>query len=135
MACEGWALDVVDLGGRRVGRFWVRGGVVGRLRGLLGTGDDADPIALLGCGSIHTHGMRYSIDVAFVSGDGRVLLAARGVLPGNVVSCPGARTMLERPSRDGWWPVVGDVVELRLLRGSRVGGSVPLACPESCGRE
>ena len=37
-----------------------------RVRGLLATDADAAPVLLTRCGSIHTFGMRYPLDVAFV---------------------------------------------------------------------
>jgi len=41
-------------------------GPIERLRGLLGTGPDAHQVALLDCRSVHTFGMRYRLDIAFV---------------------------------------------------------------------
>ena len=74
-----------------------------RLRGLLGTSARAPPVLIGRCSSIHTVGMGYPIDVAFVDGRGIVCRVQRGLVPGRVSSCRGARYVLERPSRDGVW--------------------------------
>lgn len=83
-----------------------------RLRGLLGTGDDAGPVALCGCSSIHTVGMRYAIDVAFVTRGGEVLRSRRAVPPGRLVSAPGAFYAFERPTSQGPWPREGSWVSI-----------------------
>ena len=83
-----------------------------RLRGLLLTGRDARPVLLEGCGSVHTFGMGYPIDVAFLGDDGTCLLAVRGVCPGRVLGVRGARSVLERPASEGPWPGRGERVEL-----------------------
>ena len=80
-----------------------------RLRGLLGTGRDARPVLLVRCGSVHTFGMRYPIDLAFVGEQGEVLMVRRGVGPGHVCSCAGAECVAERPAvEEGEWPVEGE---------------------------
>lgn len=79
-----------------------------KMRGLLGTRVDAEPVILAGCGSIHTVGMRYPIDVAFVSERGEVLRTCRKVWPGRFVSCHGARAVVERPASDEPWVRAGD---------------------------
>ncbi|MBR3316722.1 MAG: DUF192 domain-containing protein [Atopobiaceae bacterium] len=79
-----------------------------RLVGLLGTDARARPVALVGCSSIHTLGMRYAIDVAFVSGDGHVLASCRAVPPARLVGARGATYVLERPTTKSPWPAVGD---------------------------
>lgn len=83
-----------------------------RLVGLLGTGPGASPVALFPCSSVHTLGMRYAIDVALVADDGLVLASRRGVGPGCVVTAPGARYALERPTSDAPWPVRGAWVRI-----------------------
>lgn len=82
-----------------------------RLRGLLGTGTDAGAVVLERCGAIHTHGMRYAIDVAFLGADGRVLASVRGLPPGGSARSPGAVRVVERPASALPWPEVGQVVE------------------------
>lgn len=89
-----------------------------RLVGLLGTSaQDMAGRALLieRCPSVHTFGMAYPIDVAFLGRDGRVLVAARGLAPGRLLSCRGACSAIERPASPGPWLRAGDVA---LLDGS-----------------
>ncbi|MEE8704068.1 MAG: DUF192 domain-containing protein [Olsenella sp.] len=99
VAWEGGALDVRVLAG------WDE-----RLVGLLGTDATAGPVLLVGCRSIHTLGMSYPIDVAFVDGAGRVALARRALPPGRLLGCRAARHVLERPAEAGAWPEAGDVL-------------------------
>ena len=86
----------------------VLSGWLERLRGLLGTGDDAPPVLLARCGSIHTFGMGYPIDVAFLGERGEVLRALRSVGPGRICSCSGAECVAERPASEGAWFVEGE---------------------------
>ena len=82
-----------------------------RLRGLLGTrraGLRAGLVLLTPCSSIHTCGMAYAIDVAFVSEEGVVVASLTGVGPWRLESAPGARHVLERPSSTGPWPQKGE---------------------------
>ena len=91
-----------------------------RLAGLLGTDAGARPVALVGCSSIHTLGMRYAIDVAFVSGSGRVIASRRAVPPSRLVGARGAKYVLERPATKMHWPQVGDML-LATMREGRDG--------------
>lgn len=72
-----------------------------RLRGLLGRASLAEGEALLldPCGSIHTLGMRFPIDVLFLD-EGGAVLAALAHLPPWRVPPPvrGARRVLELPA-------------------------------------
>lgn len=81
-----------------------------RLRGLLGTSRAAQPVMLVGCGSIHTFGMCSALDVALLGDDGTVLRSARGVQPGRVIGRRDACYALERHSAPGPWPLVGNRV-------------------------
>ena len=83
-----------------------------RLRGLLGTSADAEPVALVGCHAIHTYGMRYRIDVAFVERGGLVLGAWCSVPPGRLLDCKGAWITLERPHSRKRWLARGERVRL-----------------------
>ena len=114
----GWAWVV---GGEREGRrLWVRArrcaSFLERARGLLGTGPRADPVLIERCGSVHTWGMRYAIDLALVSSAGRVMVARRGVGPGRVICARGARLAVERPAAPGRWFEVGDEVRVERIR-------------------
>lgn len=89
-----------------------------RLRGLLGTsrGDKRAGLVLLTpCSSIHTFGMAYAIDVAFVSAEGVVVGSLRAVAPWRVESALGARHVLERPSSTAPWPQAGEELWLSEL--------------------
>ncbi len=79
-----------------------------RLRGLLGTGRDAPPVLLARCGSVHTFGMGYPIDLAFIGERGEVLRVRRSVGPGRLCSCAGAECVAERPASEGEWLVEGE---------------------------
>lgn len=100
-----------------------------RLEGLLLTrAEDASPLLLVDCPSIHTVGMRYPIDVALI-GDGQVLRAERGVRPGRIVHAKGASWALERPSSSEPWPTRGDMV--RLTTCSKRGWATLLSVDDS----
>ncbi len=79
-----------------------------RLRGLLGTGPDAGPVMLSRCGSIHTFGMRYPLDVALVGERGEVLAVRRGLVPRAFFSHPDAVCAIERPAVEGAWLEEGE---------------------------
>jgi uncharacterized membrane protein (UPF0127 family) len=88
---------------------------IGRLVGLLGT--DArlvagESVAFPRCRSVHTFGMSYPIDVAFLDGSGRVLLSRRHMPPMSVAGCPGAAMAIERPSSGAAWPVCGETLDV-----------------------
>lgn len=87
-------------------------GLLQRLKGLLGTGADAPQVALVRCGHIHTFGMRYRIDVAFVSKSGMVLEAWRSVPPGQLLGNRRAWVTFERPHCRTDWLTAGEVVEM-----------------------
>ncbi len=83
--------------------FTVLSSWLGRLRGLLGTTPDAGPVVLTRCSSIHTFGMDYPIDVAFIGERGEVLSVHRAVAPGRCLSEGEAACVLERPqSAEDW---------------------------------
>lgn len=100
----------VDMGSGsgRICRFRVLRRFGDRLRGLLGTDRSAEAVALVGCSSIHTFGMRYAIDVALVGEDGLVLKARRALPPGRVLASRGAWCALERPASPYPWMCEGD---------------------------
>ncbi len=79
-----------------------------KLRGLIGTQESARPVALTRCGSIHTFGMRYPIDVAFLGERGEALRVIRGLAPGEFASCGEASCTLERPACEGEWIEEGE---------------------------
>ena len=69
----------------------------GRARGLLGRKPPGprSGILLMPCAAVHTFGMRYAIDVAFISRRGRVLAVRRALAPCRVALCLGAVAVVE----------------------------------------
>lgn len=97
--------------------FTIADGFFARLRGLLGTssnwGDGYRALLIPRCCSVHTFGMRYPLDIAFVDAQGTVLRSERNVVPGRLLSCKGACFVLERPSRlTNWWPLQGNQLNI-----------------------
>lgn len=88
-----------------LGGLHVASGPIARLRGLLGR-DCAEGVLLLApCADIHTVGMRFPVDVAFLGEDGTVLASRRALAPGNRMAVRGAACVFERqacPSK-GWF--------------------------------
>lgn len=54
-----------------------------------------------GCSSVHTFGMRFALDLYFLDEDGEPLAIRRGIGARRVVSCRGARAVLEIPAGEG----------------------------------
>jgi hypothetical protein len=116
---------VVERGDGHILRMRVLTGWLERLRGLLGTRRDgplAEPVVLVDCGSVHTLGMAYEIDVALLGADGSVVKSRRGVPPGRVVGARGASLALERPSALSPWPTEGQRVTFRTEGPNRAVG-------------
>ena len=72
-------------------------GFLSRARGLLGRERLRDDEALWihPCGSVHTIGMRYPIDVVFIDREARVLRVCAEVRAGRIRFAPSARGVLE----------------------------------------
>lgn len=105
-----------------------------RLVGLLGTGPSAQPVVLMRCGSIHTYGMAYPIDVALVGRRGEVLVSERALPPGRVLSHAAAFCAFERPASPFPWPVVGETLCVTSLSfDSRRASQACIALPEPVG--
>ena len=83
-----------------------------RLRGLLGTSrEEWDNAQLIidPCQSIHTMGMRYPIDVAFIDPRMRVLSIRMNVPPRRIVLGPALSLLvIERPARKTEWYQEGE---------------------------
>ncbi len=108
--------------GNRGGNIRVATTVPSRLRGLLGTEPGNDLLVLAPCASIHTYGMRYSIDIAFVDRTGTVVLSRRAVEPGTCIGCRTASLAVERahaPCKR--WFELGDPVALVVDEPNRRG--------------
>ena len=53
------------------------------------------------CASVHTFGMRFALDLFFLDEAGEPLAIRRGIGARRVVSCRGARAVLEIPAGEG----------------------------------
>lgn len=84
-----------------------------RMRGLLGRGRYPYVLLLTPCNDVHTFGMRYAIDVAFISAEGVVLESCRKVCPCRRLRCREAYATLERITSDEPWPSRGEQVEIQ----------------------
>jgi len=67
-----------------------------RLKGLLGTQPSEELLLLTACKSIHTFGMRYELDIAFIDETGLVLASYRRVPKRKILSQRRAKAVLER---------------------------------------
>lgn len=92
-----------------------------RLRGLLLTPGTDGLMVLLPCNDIHTFGMSYAIDVAFVDARGEVVRVARDVVPNRRLREAHAVAVLERCAipREIWFEV-GDRITLGRYRGRQL---------------
>jgi len=102
-----------------------------RLKGLLGRASLAPDEGLLldPCGSIHTLGMRFPIDVLFLDEAGLVLRALERVAPWRVPSpVRGARRVLELPA--GTLARTGTTQGHRVRFAAARDAALP-ACPHS----
>jgi len=86
-----------------------------RRRGLLGRRDLEGAMVLNPCRWVHTLGMRFPLDVAYVDGDGTVIKTLHMGRWRVGVPVPRARWVIEarRGAFARWGLRVGDVVELR----------------------
>src|SRR4051794_4672276 len=82
-------------------RIFTASSLRSRLLGLALLEDLPPDCALLipACSSIHTFGMRFPIDVAFLDRSGRVVKLRTATPPRRVVHCRGAAGVLEWRSR------------------------------------
>lgn len=94
------AIRRVDDGHCVVPQAMRTGTMLERMRGLLarpplepGHGLLIDP-----CSAVHTVGMRYPLDLVFLSAAGRIMKLVRKLRPWRMVACPGARMVLELPA-------------------------------------
>ena len=92
-----------------------------RIKGLLGTSELQDGCGMLivPCNSIHTFFMRYSIDVAFLDGEMRIVHTMHSLPPWRVCIPVGvgAKMALELPPGKlaETNTAVGDMLEVKLL--------------------
>lgn len=83
-----------------------------RLRGMLFRDPDDVTRLLIPCHDVHTFGMRYPLDVAFISRDGHVLSVHRNVATMRRIRNKDASLVAERFSREGDWLKEGDVIRI-----------------------
>jgi uncharacterized protein len=90
-------LEHIELIGRRVA---VADTPLSRLLGLalLAPGCAGEGLLIPDCGSVHTFGMRFALDLLFLDAGGRVVELRRGVPPRRVIRCSAAAAVLEIPS-------------------------------------
>lgn len=90
---------------------------VERLRGLLGHArlDDDRGLWIAPCGSVHTFGMRFPIDVVFVDRDGRVVRVAEQVAAGRMAFARKAVSVVE--------VAAGGIARIGLRAGQRLSWS------------
>lgn len=76
-----------------------------RLRGLLFARPSDDELLLVPCRSVHTFGMGFALDIAFLDKWGRVIKVNRDVMPKRTVRCAHARAVIERYAqpRKAWY--------------------------------
>lgn len=67
-----------------------------RLMGLFSRQSSDEILLIAPCRSVHTFGMGYAIDIAFISREGRVLESYENVPPWRLRKCSGAYAVLER---------------------------------------
>lgn len=100
--------------------FWERGrGLMGR-RGL-GAGEG---LVLAPCGSIHTFGMRFSIDALHVDAEGRCLAVATALRPGRLGPLRrGVRAVIELPAGAAGPTRPGDLIRWAPVPSEAAAGS------------
>ena len=95
-----------------------------RLVGMLlgrGAGND-ECLVLRPCSDIHTLGMRWPIDIAFVDAVGLVMRSECGVSPGKRRSCAGAYAVVERRACSSKWVEKGESLRWAVAQGKARGG-------------
>jgi uncharacterized membrane protein (UPF0127 family) len=78
-------------------RVWKAAGTWDRMRGLLGRPplQPGEGLWIEPCASVHTLGMGYALDLAFVDAQGRVKKLVHGISPLRLAGAVGARATLE----------------------------------------
>jgi uncharacterized membrane protein (UPF0127 family) len=107
------------------GRIWVARVAVAsslsaRMRGLLGTSGlpPGEGLLIEACGSVHTVGMRYPLDVVFLDRAWRVRAVHRNVRPGRLLVWGGGGALRALEVQSGWLAVDGVERGTRLEWGS-----------------
>ena len=108
-----WRIENVDRRLVLADRAWVAQGFWQRGVGLLGHTELAggEGLILDPCGSVHTFGMRFAIDVVHLDGTGRVLQVAAHLPPWRVGPLRrGVRVVIELPAGGAGPTAAGDRV-------------------------
>lgn len=81
-------------------RVWRADSTIERMRGLLGRPQlvAGQGLLLAPCNSIHTLGMRYPLDLVYLSTEWRVVKCVMQLSPWRLSACLGARMVLELPA-------------------------------------
>lgn len=94
-----------------------------RRRGLLGRDgmQDGEALMLIPCFAVHTAFMRFSIDVIFVDGDGRVVKIVSRLQPWRMAMCLRGRSVVELPAGrlDSYKLELGDRLYLTPMKEQR----------------
>lgn len=97
-------------------RVQVASTIHAKAKGMLFSNGDlggAEALLLKRCSSVHTVGMRYALDIAFLDKRNRVVRALRGVRPNRLrISAPSAHSVLERKASSTYWPSAGAQLSL-----------------------
>lgn len=90
------------------------GNMLERMRGLLWREplQAGEGMLIDRCDSVHTCGMRYPLDLAFMDGSGKIRRLVRGRKPWRVAACYAAYMTLEMPA--------GTIDQLNLKAGMRL---------------
>ena len=119
------------------GRVMLATRLSSRLRGLLFSPESDDLMVLLPCHDIHTFGMSYALDIAFIDAAGTVVKVARDVLPNKRLRSTDAVAVLERRAipRELWFEV-GDRLALGQYQRARLPArsAASLEVPGICSR-
>ena len=90
-------LDLARTDGAFVCRARVASSFASRFRGLMGAADlpAGQGVLFPGTRSVHTHFMRFPIDVVFLDDDRRIVAVRPALRPWRMASAKGARSVLE----------------------------------------
>lgn len=96
-------MDLVRADGRPVCRCRVASSFASRFRGLMGAAQLPPGTGLLlpRTGSVHTHFMRFPLDVVFLDRERRIVSVARAVRPWRFAKAKGADSVLELAAGEG----------------------------------
>ena len=90
-------IDLTRSDGQPVCRARVAGSFAARFRGLMGAADlpAGEGMLFPGTSSVHTHFMRFRIDVVFLDDERRIAAISPSLQPWRMASAKGARSVLE----------------------------------------